>query len=157
MVFCDQCGTKLEGGMSFCPGCGKPANAAPAQPLPSRGRVASHVRLVGIFWIALSAFRLVPGLAVFVIAKPVTAFLPWGLRGIVGTVLPLAGIVMLAAAAVGLAAGWGLLERQPWARILALVLAFLNLLDLPFGTALGVYTLWVLLPAESEREYLGER
>ena len=29
----------------------------------------------------------------------------------------------------------------------------LNLVDIPFGTALGIYTLWVLIPEESEREY----
>jgi hypothetical protein len=28
-----------------------------------------------------------------------------------------------------------------------------NLIDMPFGTALGIYTLWVLLPAESEQQY----
>jgi hypothetical protein len=47
-----------------------------------------------------------------------------------------------------------LLEREKWARILALVLAFVSLFtNIPFGTALGVYTMWVLLPSESEREY----
>ena len=66
----------------------------------------------------------------------------------------IAGILFLASAAIGIMAGWGLLERQPWARTLAIVVAFVNLLDMPFGTALGVYTLWVLLPAESEKEYL---
>ena len=45
------------------------------------------------------------------------------------------------------------MQREPWARMLAIVLGVLNLFDLPFGTALGIYTLWVLLPAESEREY----
>jgi hypothetical protein len=29
----------------------------------------------------------------------------------------------------------------------------LNLIDMPFGTALGTYTLWVLLPRKSEEEY----
>jgi len=27
------------------------------------------------------------------------------------------------------------------------------LINAPFGTALGIYTLWVLLPAQSEEEY----
>jgi hypothetical protein len=27
------------------------------------------------------------------------------------------------------------------------------LIDIPFGTAIGIYSLWVLLPAESEQEY----
>ncbi len=64
------------------------------------------------------------------------------------------GIIVLAKAAVGFIAGWGLLQRETWARTLALVLAFISLFtNIPFGTALGVYTLWVLLPAESHREY----
>jgi len=41
---------------------------------------------------------------------------------------------------------WGLFEREPWARFLGLALGFLALLRFPLGTALGIYTLWVLLP-----------
>jgi hypothetical protein len=37
--------------------------------------------------------------------------------------------------------------------MLAIVLACFSLLDMPFGTALGIYTLVVLLPAGSEEEY----
>jgi hypothetical protein len=37
-------------------------------------------------------------------------------------------------------------ELSPWC-------AFLALFNIPFGTAFGVYTMWVLLPSESEREY----
>lgn len=39
----------------------------------------------------------------------------------------------------------GLAARRAWARNGALVLAVLNLLLLPFGTALGLYTIWVAL------------
>ena len=63
------------------------------------------------------------------------------------------GIFVLAKAAAGVFAGWGLLNREPWARVLTLVVGFLALLHPPLGTALGVYTLWVLLPSESEAEY----
>jgi len=45
------------------------------------------------------------------------------------------------------------MQRDSWARILAIVMAFIALFNVPFGTAIGVYTLWVLLPRESEREY----
>jgi ABC-type spermidine/putrescine transport system permease subunit II len=65
----------------------------------------------------------------------------------------MAAFFVLAKAVVGLIAGVGLLQRAPWARILALVLAFLSLINPPFGTALGIYTLWVLLPSASEEEY----
>lgn len=46
-----------------------------------------------------------------------------------------------------LAAKW-LKQRKPAGRILLLALAVTNLLVLPFGTALGIYTIWVLLTNE---------
>ena len=49
--------------------------------------------------------------------------------------------------------GYGLIARKPWARILAIVLGILTMLKLPFGTALGVYTLWVLAPRASADEW----
>src|SRR2546423_2828051 len=49
----------------------------------------------------------------------------------------------------GIIAGVGLLKFKPWARILAIILGALHLLSFPFGTALGVYTLVVLLNAET--------
>jgi hypothetical protein len=68
--------------------------------------------------------------------------------------LSVVAILLLAKAAIGFVAGWGLLQREKWARIVVLVLAFVSLFtNIPFGTALGVYTMWVLLPSDSEREY----
>jgi hypothetical protein len=64
-----------------------------------------------------------------------------------------AGILLALFAGVHLLLAWGLLERQPWARILGIVVGFLALIRFPFGTALGIYTLWVLLPESSGREY----
>ncbi len=49
--------------------------------------------------------------------------------------------------------GWSLLTRRTWGRVLAIVAAVLVLFKFPFGTALGVYTLWVLAPAVSGLEY----
>jgi hypothetical protein len=55
------------------------------------------------------------------------------------------GLLMIALGLPGLIAGYGLLKRKPWARILALVLGVLDLVNFPFGTAIGVYTLLVLM------------
>ncbi len=45
----------------------------------------------------------------------------------------------------GVIAGLGLLARKSWARLLAIVVAILGLLNFPLGTLIGLYTLWVLL------------
>lgn len=45
----------------------------------------------------------------------------------------------------GFIAGFGLLKFRPWARVLAIILGVLNILSFPLGTALAIYTLWVLL------------
>jgi hypothetical protein len=52
----------------------------------------------------------------------------------------------------GLLAGYGLLKRKSWARTLTIVLGILGLVNFPIGTAIGVYTLLVLLQ-QSANEY----
>jgi hypothetical protein len=43
--------------------------------------------------------------------------------------------------------------HKSWGRILAIVIGILALITIPFGTALGIYTLWVLAPSTSGAEY----
>ena len=65
-------------------------------------------------------------------------------------IVKLAAVSALVSGVIGIIPGWGLLVRRPWARMLTIVLGCFNLIDLPFGTTLGAYTLWVLQPAKSE-------
>lgn len=150
-MFCDRCGTRLSDQTRFCPTCGKAAGITPLMPV--HNRIAGHVRLLGIFWLALSAFHLLPGLFLLSLAGHGLWFLPPEVPGFVHGILSIIGWMLLAGSILGLVTGWGLLQREPWARTLAIVMACLNLLHMPFGTAIGIYTLWVLLPAASEQEY----
>jgi hypothetical protein len=117
--------------------------------------VAAHIRLLGILWLALSALDAVGGVVALVLAN--TLFSRWGPENLPVFLHPLmtvVGIFSIVKAVGGFLAGWGLLNRQPWARMLAIILGVISLFfHIPFGTALGVYTLWVLLPAHSEEEY----
>ena len=155
-MFCDQCGTQLEAGRRFCSRCGKEIKGPVSFAAPRPGRVAAHIRLLGILWLALAAFDVVSGIAAIVISSWV--FGPNGAAaGVPSFIRPLVaigGILSIGKAALGFAAGWGLLNRQSWARTLAIVVGVISLFfQIPFGTALGVYTLWVLLPSDSEEEY----
>jgi len=53
-------------------------------------------------------------------------------------------------------AGYGLLKCRSWARILAIILAILNLILFPIGTALGIYTLVIMFNEETKALFRGE-
>ncbi len=44
-----------------------------------------------------------------------------------------------------------LLMRKPWARILVMILSVLKLFNIPIGTAVAAYSLWILLQDETEQ------
>jgi zinc-ribbon domain len=154
-MFCGRCGAQAQEGQLFCTSCGEtlPAKAGP-QALP-RGRVARHLQVVGILWVIFSVFRLLPGLGLLGISRGMFPFMPFHFQGFLVPLMKVLGIIVLAISILGIVAGWALLERMPWARTLAIVVAIISLLHPPFGTALGIYTLWVLMPAESEQEFRG--
>jgi uncharacterized membrane protein (DUF2068 family) len=54
-------------------------------------------------------------------------------------------VIVVVRAGLALAAGYGLMHRAPWGRILAVVAAFVSILKFPFGTALGIWTLVTLM------------
>lgn len=159
-MFCDGCGAAVQPGQAFCSQCGKQILGPVAVTSARLGRVHQHAHLLGILWLAVSAFNAVAGLILLVLG---TSLFPH-LRELKGTppdvpvefltsLFTAIAVLILAKAACGFFAGWGLMRPEPWARILALVLAFISLINIPFGTAIGVYTLWVLLPGDSQREY----
>lgn len=59
------------------------------------------------------------------------------------------GIFLALLSIPSIVAGAGLLARQSWARALALIVGTLRMINVPLGTALGIYTLWVLLRDEA--------
>ncbi|HXZ42196.1 MAG TPA: zinc ribbon domain-containing protein [Terriglobales bacterium] len=157
-MFCDKCGAPAQPDQRFCGRCGREFAAGPVG-FPRRSRVGEHIRLLGILWLALSALNAVGGVILYILANTLFVHLPemsGGPRAATAWLHPflsVIGIIVIVKAAAGFLAGWGLLQREPWARMLTIVLAFLALFNIPFGTALGIYSLWVLLPAESDAEY----
>jgi hypothetical protein len=80
-------------------------------------------------------------------AEPEDAAIAIPVIGIAGTAL---AMFLSVFAIPGLVTGYGLLQRKPWARIVGIVLSAISLINIPFGTAIGIYGLWVLLNKETE-------
>lgn len=166
-MFCDKCGTPISSGAQFCSSCGKAVGASPigAPPVVARpvsdGRVQRHIQLLASLWLANGILRFVEVGSILIAGQMLPflmnwgmggrfmnwpfSFLPFGLYSIAG-LFAFFGILHLLLA-------WGLFQREPWARPLGLVIGFLALLRPPFGTALGIYTIWVLLPEHAAQEY----
>ncbi len=54
-------------------------------------------------------------------------------------------MILIFRTALCVAAGWGLQERAPWGRVVAIIAAILNLVHFPFGTAIAIWTMVMLI------------
>lgn len=59
------------------------------------------------------------------------------------------GLILLFFSTLGVIGGIGLFSYRPWARILVMIVSALNCLNVPVGTAKGIYSLWVLMQPET--------
>jgi hypothetical protein len=150
----------LAPGQGFCPQCGHPvATAVP--PVPGLEfqleNYASKVKTLGIVWFIYAGLALVTGIIGLAFANAILSggFGPWMQGPWAHGALPpmwfgpalvhFVWIFLVLRVGLALVAGWGLLEHTQWGRIVAIVAAFLSLLKFPLGTAMGIWTLVVLL------------
>jgi ABC-type spermidine/putrescine transport system permease subunit I len=78
---------------------------------------------------------------------------PYPIMRLMHGIFVFSGIVSLVTGVLGILAAVTLLRRDRSGRTLALVAAFLALISFPFGTALGIYSLIVLLRHGASENY----
>ena len=129
------------------------------------GRVRRNLRTLATLWMINGILRLAWSGSMIIFGGAFFPFLRgwrgpgtwplggWGLDGFLSRGVFSVGVVLAMFGVLHLVLAYGLFERESWARMLGLVIGFLALLRFPLGTALGIYTLWVLLPEESGAEY----
>jgi hypothetical protein len=152
-MFCQNCGNQVQPGQQFCSACAKPLTGYDAA---QKGRLQRHAHLLGIFWVVYSVFSLLGGVAVLIVANVL-----FGRYGQLENQTPMflhplltaVGVFILIKSFAGILAGYGLLQHLPWARLLAIVMGFLDVLNIPLGTLLGIYTIWTQLSPGADREY----
>ena len=123
----------------------------------------THVKVVGVAFIVFGALGILAATVIMVVfggaagivgasADPEEAAFALPIIGLTGTLL---SMFLFALSVPGLITGFGLLSWKPWARILGIVLCAIQLINIPLGTLLGIYGLWVLLNNDTERLFSG--
>lgn len=103
-----------------------------------------HVNILGRLWIVYSlvvALISIAGMFLSLLAA--------------GPGQPAGELLFVALVSVpGIMGGIGLVKWRAWARVLVLLLGFLNLFSFPpVGTILGAYTIWVLTNRETTQAF----
>jgi len=111
-----------------------------------------HVKIIGILWVIFGAFCLCLALFAFLlffgIAQIPGIDVEPGVLRLIGIIVgSFLGIIALPQIIGGL----GLIQHKEWARIFMLVISFISLPHVPFGTALGVYSMIILFNPETVR------
>ena len=116
--------------------------------------IDQHIRILGILYIVIGGLGVAAALIVFGIFGGIAGVARAGERPEAVPFFVLLGglamTVVLSMSAPSIIAGIGLLYFKPWARVLTIILSVIHLFNLPVGTALGIYGLWVLLQRETE-------
>lgn len=181
-MFCSGCGQPITPGQQYCLRCGRavpaaglaggpvgaPAAYGGAVPfaIPPAAyfytRVHRHLQSLSVLWIAYGVWTLFTwALAMSFFSGAFGNYFGHWNHGPFGEFpfghlpwfAPFITVVILGRTILSVATGIALARRAPFARMLALVSAFLTLIKPFTGTALAIYTLWALLPAASAREW----
>lgn len=116
----------------------------------------THVRVAGWLRILWSAGALVLALLALLLFTGFGAAMgmsgDWQARAAASWIVTVGVFVSMffgLLALPGLLIGWGLLTFRPWARVLDMALSAFDLFHVPLGTALGAYSIWVMLQPET--------
>ncbi len=121
-----------------------------------------HITLVGILNIVYRAILMIMAVFLGVLGTWFGHFIeafawrgyyrlhdfPPEVSNLVTVILLVIATMMFFVSIVGIIGAIGVLRKKHWGRIVLLIISFLNLLHVPVGTALGAYTIWVLMNDE---------
>ena len=169
-MYCSGCGQPIDPSQQFCLKCGRAVpRMVPSVPMTAASpaiwfytRVHRHIQALSVLWIAYGVWNLFGWILAMSFFTgffghyfghwhhgPFGEFpfnqMPW--------FAPLITVIVIGRTILSVVTGIALSRRAPWARILAIVVAFLTIIKPISGTALAIYTLWVLLPGPSAQEY----
>lgn len=156
-MFCQHCGQPLNENAALCAQCGKPLQPA-GTPVPPATPFALPERRINTLawgWFVYAALEAFFSLIRFLIVHTFAGMhfndgfgIPLG-HHLTEFLLRIVWVVIGVRIALALLAGFGLLHKAPWGRALALFASFITVIHPILGTAMGIWSLIVLLNREN--------
>ncbi len=126
-----------------------------------------HLTVVAVLNFVYRGFGVILGLILFLLGAWFRPFMeglieygaihpheiPPPVLTIVPAILVFIAVLILLGSVAGIVGAAAVLKRREWGRILLLVVSFFTLLDVPLGTLLGGYSIWVLMTDETIRMF----
>ena len=110
-----------------------------------------HVSFVGALHVGFGILGLLGALAIYLVFNLANGFIEH--EPLAESILSFLGgtlsLIILFFACLGIIGGIGLFSYKPWARILVMIVSAINCLNIPIGTAKGVYSIWVLMQKDT--------
>ena len=119
--------------------------------MEKKRNMKQQVSLVGALHVGFGILGLLGALAIYLTFQFAYGFIEEepiveNLIAFIGNTLSL---IILFISVLGIIGGAGLFSYKPWARILVMIVSAINCLNVPVGTAKGVYSIWVLMQPET--------
>jgi hypothetical protein len=119
--------------------------------MEKKRNMKQQVSLVGALHVGFGILGLLGALAIYLTFHFAFEFIEEepmveNLIAFVGNTLSL---IIFFISVLGVIGGAGLFSYKPWARVLVMIVSAINCLNVPVGTAKGVYSIWVLMQPET--------
>jgi hypothetical protein len=148
---CAQCQNAMEPQERFCSKCGRDSQPRVLRDVSRDWD--THVKVLAWIFIVSASFITVPGLSLLFFPGMMAVGHAFPHLPGAGSMFFTMALMFLSIPGAIICTGIGLLQYRSWARIVALILSGLMLIGFPFGTAAGIYGLWVLNSVNGRRYY----
>ena len=124
--------------------------------------MSSHVDLLGVLFVVWGILTALVGASTLALGIGAAAIVTSGTRpgssqvaaGLTAAIFTVLALIAIVWGAAHIAVGVPLRRRRHWSRVAALTLGAVDLVLLPYGTALGCYALWVLLNEDGKKLFM---
>ena len=115
--------------------------------------------LSALFWV-LALLAIIGGLIMMVTSNAIIELIEEEGKDVPHEVIDLLdslfigiSIIIIIIGVLYIIAGWGLWTMKSWARLVAIILAIISVLNFPIGTILGIIILWYLFKPEIKEAF----